>query len=199
MARADNGILLAGNSVCTQQVQSTGLYFSGGTTVAKTTWTAFASITSNGPATEIFKAVIQNADGMTVNPPTPGTYFFHVCINNINNTSSKTVSYTLWAAGKGGSVTPLAGPTAATLGPQGKACAQFAIGLADRIGQSNVRVLWYMQEYDPDGNALGAGNSITTANFNHVVQPGSGAYMIELCATNTSQSTAAVSFQLISR
>lgn len=195
MASADNGTLLAGNTVCTQAVEATGVYFSGGTQ-EKMTWTVLMSTTATGPTTQIFEAVLQNSAGINVNPPKPGTYFFRVCIDN---TSGKTGYYTVWAGGLHGAVSPLAGPNTATLGPQGNACAEFAIGSANRVGQSNESVLWYVQQYDADGNALNTTNAVTSANINDVVQPESGAYMIELCVTNTSQSTATLSFQLISQ
>lgn len=98
-----------------------------------------------------------------------------------------------------GAVAPLSGANTATLGPQGNSCAQFATGPAQRIGQSNVPVLWYLQEFDGDGNLLGSGNSVTTADVNDLVQPGPGAFEIELCVTNTSNTTATLSFQLVSQ
>lgn len=58
LANADNRTLLAGNSACTQDVQSTGLYFIGGAP-AKMTWTVWASSTANGAATQIFETVEQ--------------------------------------------------------------------------------------------------------------------------------------------
>jgi hypothetical protein len=60
-------------------------------------------------------------------------------------------------------------------------------------------VLWYLQEFDGDGNFLGTGNSVTTADVNDVVQPGARAFEIELCVTNTSNTTATLSFQLVSQ
>jgi hypothetical protein len=196
MAHADNGVLLAGNSVCSQQVQSTALYFVGGTTTAKVTWTAFMSTAATGPAKQLFQAVFESGDQFDISPSTPGTYFFHVCITN---TSTKTVNYDLWVAGKDGAVAPLVGPNTATLGPQATACAEFTISLANRIGKSTEPVLWYMEEYDGCGNLLGDGNTITTTDINDTVAPGPGAYESELCVTNTSTSTATVSFQLVSQ
>ena len=192
-ALADNGTLLAGNTYCTQAVQSTGLYFSGGTQ-EKMTWTVLMSGTATGPTTQIFEAVLQNAAGINVTPSTPGTYFFRACIDN---TSGKTGYFTLWAAGLHGAVAPLAGPSVATLGPQGSACAQFAEGPANRVGQSTQPVTWSVLQYDGDGNLLNTSNSVTSATVNDTVQPEPGAFMIEMCATNTSASTAMLTLQLL--
>jgi hypothetical protein len=89
MAHADNGTLLAGNSACSQNVQSTGLYFIGGAP-AKMTWTVWMSSTAIGPFTQIFETVEQNPAYYDVKPPKAGTYFFHACVDN---TSSKAGYY----------------------------------------------------------------------------------------------------------
>ncbi len=142
VALADNGTLLAGNTVCSQAVEATGVYFSGGTQ-EKMTWTVLMSTTATGPTAQIFEALLQISDGMNVTPSTPGTYFFRVCIAN---TSGKTGYYTVWVGGLHGAVEPLVGPNTASLGPHGNACAEFAIGPASRVGSSNVPVLWYVQQ-----------------------------------------------------
>jgi len=160
----------AGNSACSRDVQSTGLYFIG-SAVAKETWTVWASTTANGAFTQIFETVEQDPAYYDVKPPKAGTYFFRAWVDN---TSSKPGYYDLEVTGAIGAVAPLSGSNTATLGPQGNSCAQFATGPAQRIGQSNLPVLWYLREFDGDGNFIGTGNSVTTADVNNVVQPGPG-------------------------
>ena len=194
-AYADNGVLPQGSHVCSQQVQSTAVGFY---EASPLTYTVLASSTADGPATEIYrKALPAGTIVSSVRPPQPGTYFFRVCAYNTQATS---VNYAYWL---GNTETPT-GISAAVLGHQGSACSQFSVyggAPARRIGQSNVPVLWFVEEFDGDGNDLGPGDQVTAATINDVVRPDAnrGAAYVELCVSNTSQLTAQITFQLIAQ
>jgi hypothetical protein len=85
----------------------------------------------------------------------------------------------------------------AVLGPQGSVCEPNTTSRANRVGQSTVPVLWSSQEFDGDGNFIGNGDQLTSAQVNDYVQPGAGAFFIVMCATNTSSSTAQLNFNLL--
>jgi hypothetical protein len=197
-AFADNGYLPAGSGVCSQQVQATGVYFSGGVAPipGPATWTVQEQSTPTGPATQIYTATLQTSAGITVMPPVAGTYYFRVCVTN---PGTKPMYYSYDVAGPHGAVAPLTGANTAVLAPQGGACAQFATGPAQRLGASNVPVLWYMQQFDGCGDNLGSNQTVTAASVNDTVQlnASEGAFEMELCVSNTSTSTATLTFQLI--
>ena len=149
LAHADNGVLPAGSHVCSQEIKSTyvGFYETG----SHLEWTVLMSSTQNGPATLIYDQVLQAGEIVSViKPPTPGTYFFRVCATNNN---AGPVPYAYWVSSAGLFV----GASAAELGPTGFVCSQvspYGGAAAQRIGQSNVPVLWYVEEFDGDGNDL---------------------------------------------
>jgi len=198
LAFADSGTLPPGSGVCSQQVHATGVYFSGGVAPIPdpAVWTIQQQAAPTGAATQIYKATLQNSAGITVMPAVPGSYYFRVCVANA---SSKTTTYSYDVAGPHGAVAPLSGANTATPGPQGGACAEFATGPAQRLGLSNVPVLWYMEEFDGDGDDLGSDQAVPAASVNGTVTPNAaaGAFMMEMCVSNTSKSTATLTFQLI--
>jgi hypothetical protein len=69
---------------------------------------------------------------------------------------------------------------------------------ARRIGQSSGPVLWYVEEFDGDGNDIGPSNQVAAATINDVVRPNAsiGAFYVELCVSNTSPTPVQLTFQL---
>jgi hypothetical protein len=196
--KADSGTLPIGSSYCTAQVQSSdGATFSGGTGQSPVVlnWTATTATTSGGPESTVFTSKLNTLGPITVKAAPAGTYFYRVCIENA---SKMAIGFGLYInpAGPAG-VIVYGGPSTAVLGQGGNVCEGFSEGSANRVGQSNVPVQWYVELFDGDGNFLGNAFTVLANSVNDRVAPVSGAFFIEACVSNTSNSAATISLSLM--
>ena len=169
------------------------------------------STTPTGPTQTIFKHA-GDVDSQLVKPPTPGFYFWRICVQN---TSKDTTAFEI-QGGPGGSVPSSAPPPTLQSGPivvlppNGLVCGDPEAGsTANRVGTSTTQVLWFNQEYGADGNQIGPWgfngptglpsvfDQVTAASINDFVAPIPQAYTLLMCVQNTSNTTAQLNYNLL--
>jgi len=196
-ANADTGTLPVGSTYCAAPIlSSNGAEFYGGTGQSPVVlnWTVTASTTVGGAGSTLFTSKARSLEPVTVHATPAGTYFYRVCIENA---SKFAIGFGLYIDPPG-AYTPvvIGGPATAVLGPGGNFCGGFSEGSAKRVGQSNDAVEWYVELFDGDGDDLGSAFNLVAASINDIVSPISGAFYIEACVSNVSQSTATLSLSL---
>lgn len=85
----------------------------------------------------------------------------------------------------------------AQLTPGGVACGGFGADGQRHVGQSDEAILWTVLTFDGDLNPLGEIGDITDTSVDDVITLTGDAALFEICARNTSQETATLSFDVL--
>ncbi|TYB47326.1 hypothetical protein FXF51_58380 [Nonomuraea sp. PA05] len=196
---ADGSGLRPGDVVCTDRAYSDrGAWAYGNAThQAPVTWTIRTSATVDGPETELLRRTQWELTSARVTSPSPGPAYYRACLTN---TSDTTVHYRLSLGPvPGPKVLTGVGPHTAVLGAGARACGEWAAGWeapALRLaGTSSVPVLFAIRAANGDGEILGEQPLETTASIDRALTPPiTESY--EVCVTNTSPSTATLSWEV---
>jgi hypothetical protein len=211
-ASGDSGTLPAGSTACTDRVlSSSGAFIRGRADNVPATFTTRISTTPGGPETTIFTQVTREVAihfpgndyptyRLLITPPTPGTYYFRNCVTATHGSDYR---FRLAVEGNGQFDSDI-GPHTATLAPGGRHCGDWlsgpSIGLGDGaarlIGSASAPVTFSLSATDSDYGFLGDVFLVTGAAVNEVYLPPSYISSTSACATNTSNTTVTVSFEL---
>lgn len=211
-AAANNDMLPAGSTACTDRVQSSaGAYIRGRADNAPATFTMRMSTTPGGQETTIFTQVTREVRiqipgneyptfRVLVAPPAPGTYYFRNCVTASNGADYR---FSLSVEGNGAGQSDV-GPHETVLGPGGRHCGDWlpgpasglGNGVARLVGTSTVPVAFSLTATDTDYAFLGAVFTRTAATVDEVYASGPDISSLSACVTNTSAMFATVSFEL---
>jgi len=198
-ALAEAGNLPGGSTVCTDQTRSdkgVALYGTVTPINANVTWTVLAASSPGGTETQIFRTTGYNLSVTHVPAPAAGTFYYRTCLANTTKTAVTDTGVA--TAAEVGATNALAGigPTRATLGPGGLVCAESVPVSGRLVASSTVAVQWRVRAFNGDGAILRQQQplTVTSTSVDRVVGPGPYA-SLDVCTTNTSSSTATLSFE----
>jgi len=190
--------LPSGSTICTDLTRSDrGISFYGfalANSASAPIWSVRTSTTAGGPETEILRLPTQ--EPISTNLSWPGRLFYRVCLvqNLPVPVTAVKVRVNVPPAGN-----PLygIGPHTATLGAGGKACGEIAITPVRLVGTSTAPVRWTVPVQDGDGQRLRIVDLGTSTTIDQVLPPGEAEEIVEACVTNTSGTTATLSFDFL--
>jgi hypothetical protein len=197
-AIAEVGFLPPDSMACTDQVRSDhgASVYGHADSREVVTWTVLMSSTAEGEATEVFRADRNILDTTNITPPTEGIFFFRACVSNNTSASAR---YAFWIVQQAGSIeyTLDVGWHTALLSPLGIACGGFGADQDLRVGDSDAPVLWTVQTFDGDMNFIVETAGFTGTSVNDVITLTAPAFYFAICATNTSEITATLLFDVL--
>jgi hypothetical protein len=198
-ARAADGSGVPPNGVvCTDRTGSDrGVWAYGHATYrAPVTWTIRAAATPDGPEVELFRRAEWELKTVTVASPEPGVSYYRACLTN---TTRGSVMYRFNIGPSGQTSAPRVGPHTAVLGAGGRGCGEWLSGslapVGRLVGSSDVPVQFAVRVTNGDGDVLREEPLETTTAIDRILTP-PAAENYEVCVTNTSRTTATVSWDL---
>jgi hypothetical protein len=184
---ADDGLLPPSSTACTDQVRSNhgAIIYGRFLSEQPPSRALFISDTPDGEPIEI----------LPEDPPPEGIFFFRACMTS---SAEAAVGYTLFVLPQASATdyTLDIGQHTAALAPGGKACGSFGVNQEQRVGNASVAVLWTVSTFDGDLNFLEETSSFTGDSVNDVITLTGEALYFEICATNTSEETATLTFDV---
>jgi hypothetical protein len=165
--------------------------FYGAISTANALWTVFASSVAGGPETALLK--LPTKEPTTTYVSWPGTFTYRLCVTNTTTTTGG-LRFTFFAQGAG--ATYGIGTYSAVLGPGGRYCAPATSVAARLTGTSTVPVHWTADVQNFNAERLRTEDYGTSATINRPVTPGDDE-IFTACVTNTSGSTATLSFAFV--
>lgn len=196
-AAPPGGTLPPGSVVCTKRVQAPqGVAFYGffqvPVTGATALWTVYASATGTGPETTLLR--LPSREPTTTYVSWPGTFFYRLCVTNTTSAAGG-LRFNFFA--QGFDSTASAGPVTAVLGPTGRYCFLATSVPARLTGTSTVPVRWTVDVENGNADFLRTEDLGTSATIDRQLTPGADEFH-RVCVTNTSASTATISYDLVS-
>src|SRR5262245_23324209 len=187
-ANADDGFLPPNSTACTDQVRSNhGAFIYG------------RFLSERPPSRALFMSDTPDGEPIEILPgdqPPEGIFFFRACLTA---SAEAAVGYRLFVLPQASATdyTLDIGRHTAALAPGGKACGSFGVNQEQRVGDASVPVLWTVTTFDGDLNFLEETSSFTGDSVNDVITLTGEAFYFEICATNTSDETATLSFDVL--